>query len=113
MLSPERWKTKPARWPAVVLIGSAGFGVTVFARGLTPAVVGFGLLYFAVILALELIRQELRILTRIARVFFHEEDWTNGELPDTRFIRRLRGEQEPTREETLERMREAREAKPQ
>ncbi len=111
MLSYERWKPHRAHWPAAVLIGGAGFGVATY--DWTAAGVGFGLLVFAVVLALELIRHELRILTRIARVIFHEEDWTHGELPDTRFIRRLRGEPESTREESLERMREAREATPQ
>jgi len=90
MLSYERWKPQPPRWSVAVLIGGAGFGIATYHW--TPAVVGVGLLCFAVILLLETIRQELRILTRLARVIFHEEDWTHGELPDSAFIARVRGE---------------------
>lgn len=96
MLSYERWKPQPARWSAAVLIAGAGFGIATYHW--TPAVVGFGLLVFAVIVLLETIRQELRILTRIARVIFHEDGSGYGERAehiDTRLILRLRGEPTP------------------
>jgi len=91
MLSDERWKPQPARWSAVHLIAGAGLGVSVFGWGWIPAVVGLGLLLFAVILLLATIHAELQILTRLARVIFHQ-DGGNVEAPDTAFIARLRGE---------------------
>jgi len=102
MLSYDRWKPQPARWSVAVLIGGAGFGIATYHW--TPAVVGFGLLVFAVIVLLETIVHELRTLTRLARVIFHEDDWPSGEGPDTAFIARLRGERWNSAGKSWERM---------